>query len=199
MLKKIYVSINFRGEKILAREWIKRNGWPLRQYERGNFSCKVIATILKFRLKNFMFPMVSHRERLLLNIKKHAATTWHTIAEKVPSPFLFVVLLTNCLHFSSFLGKCHLKFSTLCCVVDVACGFSEYKTPNNNNSIQLISYSFVIQTSWWDFLRFKYKYDNFRNLSRHCLKGIASHACRRLRYVCDYIHSDLRFSFDSFA
>lgn len=81
MLKKSTFLSIFGAKKILAREWIKRNGWPLRQYERGNFSCKVIATILKFRLKNFMFPMVSHRERLLLNIKKHAATTWHTIAE----------------------------------------------------------------------------------------------------------------------
>lgn len=44
--------------------------------------------------------------------------------------------------------------------------------PHNNNFIQfhlqLISSSFVMQTTWWDFLCFKHKYDNFRL----CLKGI---------------------------
>lgn len=76
---------------------------------------------------------------------------------------------------------------------------------NINSLITIISCnwfppSFVIQTSWWDFLlsflRFKHKYDNF------ILKGIVfilevAILCRILPRVCDYIHSDLRFSFDS--
>lgn len=50
--RKIYVSINFHENIFQHREaQIKRNGEPLR-LDGGNFSGKLIATILKVRLKN---------------------------------------------------------------------------------------------------------------------------------------------------
>ena len=129
--------------------------------------------------------------KLLLNVRKHAASTWHT--NEVVA-YIWSSLLSLCFAFWQIVcifsihspSKCHLKISTM--KVNTRATITkkkkretlrrlrfrskfsaEYKTPYNNNFMQSLTIDFLLICYSNNLMRFffmlprTHKYDNFKN------------------------------------